>query len=160
MNTNHAVTNEALDNFLNMETSFNDVLPEPIEVRWVEWVEEDTGRKKPDGKPVMRRKPEQRVSWINTYVPMNVLHHMMASQEKMKRMQGLQKEVQSGTISESSQQMMLGWMTEQVWNVWKLTEPDMTIEKLGEGLQFQQVFWLFRTFFGDLLAAMNKQRLS
>ena len=54
---------------------------------------------------------------------------------------------------------MIAWMTEQVWAVWVLSEPDMTYEALMEGLGFQKVFGLFNVFFGDLLRNLNQSGL-
>ena len=148
---------EAANAYMDMDTQFDDVLPEPIQVTLVEYVTEEYEE---NGKLRQRRRPARRTALINTYVPMRVLHSMMASQEKLRRLQNLQKEVQDGQVSSGGQQAMIEWMTEQVLAVWKLTEPDMTAEALADGLSFQKVFGLFKLFFGDLLASMNRQKLT
>jgi hypothetical protein len=55
------------------------------------------------------------------------------------------------------QQEMMDWMSTQVLNVWTLTEPDMTMEKLRDGVGFQKIFGLFNLFFANQLAGLNKQ---
>lgn len=141
-------------------TIFDDVLPEPVSVSLIEFKDTETGEKDDDGRPIIVRVPRRRVAIINTYVPMKVLHRMMASQERLKQVQGLQKQATAGALSEQNQEMMLSWMADQVLEVWKLTEPWMTAEKLTEGLSFQKVFGLFNLFFGDLLKQMKEQKLS
>jgi hypothetical protein len=141
--------NTGLDILLNQSTDFSEVLPEPIEVTIVEYeeiqVEVDKHRK-----PIMRREPVARTTWINTYVPMRVFHQMMASQERIKRAQALNPD-------DSDQQAMIGWMTEQVLAVWRLTEPEMTLEALVDGLSFQKVLGLFSAFFGSQLKLLQQQ---
>lgn len=148
---------EAANAFMNMETQFDDVLPEPINITIVEFIDEAYEQ---DGIKRQRRRPVRRTALINTYVPMKILHSMMASQEKLRRLQTLQKDVQEGQLSQGNQQAMIEWMTEQVLAVWRLTEPDMSADALANGLSFQKVFGLFKLFFGDLLASMNQRGLS
>lgn len=143
---------------LTTTSQFDEVLPEPVRVSLVEYQEKPTGEVDEQGNPIVIRVPRVRTTLINTYVPMRVLHSMMASQEKMKRMQGLQAQAASGQLSEENQQLMLEWMIAQVLAVWKLTEPNMTADKLTEGLSYQKVFGLFGLFFGDLLKQLANQR--
>jgi hypothetical protein len=126
-------------------TTFDEVLPEPITVSLIEFIEEKTK----DG--ITRRKPKVRVAEINTYVPMKIFHRMMASQEKIRAIQEVRAKAVDGKLDDGSQQTMLLWMVDQVLQVWQLTEPDMTGDKLTEGLSFQKVIGLFGVFFGDLL---------
>lgn len=126
-------------------TTFDEVLPEPIMVSLVEFVPYQTE----DG--VTRRKPKIRTAEINTYVPMKIFHRMMASQEKIRAIQDVKAKSDKGKLDEQSQQTMLLWMIDQVLQVWNLTEPEMTADKLTEGLSFQKVIGLFGVFFGDLL---------
>lgn len=147
---------EGFNALMQMETQFDDVLPEPIEVTLVDYMEQEVEE---GGVKRTRRRPILRKALINTYVPMKVLHKMMASQDKLRQMQSLQKEAKGGAgLSQGNQQMMMEWMTSQVLAVWQLTEPDMTADKLSEGLSFQKVFGLFRVFFGDLLSSMNQAK--
>ena len=144
----------SLDAFLNGTDVFDEVLPEPIRVSLIDFKNKDTGEKDEDGNPILVREPRARIAYINTYVPMKVLHRMMSSQEKLRRMQGLAK----AGASEEGNQVMLTWMTEQVLEVWRLTEPNMTAEKLSEGLSYQKIFGLFGRFFGDLLKQLNAKQ--
>lgn len=126
-------------------TTFDEVLPEPINISIVEFVEYKTK----DG--ITRRKPHIRVAEIYTYVPMKIFHRMMASQEKIRAIQEVRARALDGKLDDESQQTMLHWMVDQVLQVWNLTEPDMTSDKLTEGLGFKKVIGLFGVFFGDLL---------
>lgn len=151
MNNNQVVNpNE----FLQASTTFDEVLPEPITVTWVEFVEGE--KQLPDGRTIKVRKPFQRKSEINTYVPVRILNKMMASQEKIKRIQAARSKGPEN-IDMQTQQEMVSWMEEQVLNVWQLSEPDMTIEQLHDGLDFKKIFGLFSFFFGNLLGTFNKQ---
>ncbi|GAC1589116.1 MAG: hypothetical protein NVS4B1_33480 [Ktedonobacteraceae bacterium] len=159
MSQNHLDNKQAsLDALLDQSTVFDDVLPEPIRVSIVEFQERVSGQTLDnDGAPVMIRVPVARIAIIGTYVPMKVLHKMMASQEKLKRIQALTAQQAEGGMSQEGQGAMLGWMVDQVLEVWKLTEPFMTSEKLAEGLSYKKVFGLFGLFFGDLLKQLNNQ---
>jgi hypothetical protein len=81
---------------------------------------------------------------------MKVFHAMMASQERLKRAAAMSPE-------DTDQQAMIGWMTEQVLAVCRLTEPDMTLDALVEGLSFQKVLGLFSAFFGSQLKLLQQQ---
>jgi len=142
--------NSSLDLFLNADTNFSEVLPEPVEVDIVEYEETEIGQR-PNGKPIIRRDPVARTTYINTYVPMSVFHKMIASQEKVKRAQAVLND------DEKSSEAMIFWMTEQVLAVWKLTEPDMDLETLVEGLTFPKILGLFSAFFGSQLKLMQAQ---
>lgn len=151
MNNNQVVNpNE----FLTASTTFDEVLPEPITVTWIEFI--DGEKQLSDGRTVKIRKPVQRTSEINTYVPVRILNKMMSSQEKIKRIQAARAKGPEN-IDMQTQQEMVNWMEEQVLNVWQLSEPDMTIEMLHDGLDFKKTFGLFNFFFGNLLGASNKQ---
>lgn len=139
-------------NLLQTSTSFDEVLPEPITVTWVEYVPFEVTLE--DGRKVTRRKPVNRKSEINTYVPVVILHKMMASQEKLKKLQAIR--AKNAEIDSGMQQEMIGWMHQQVLNVWQLTEPDMTLDKLSEGIDFKKTFGLFNCFFGNLLTGLSK----
>lgn len=139
-------------------TVFDDVLPEPIEVSIIEYQSAVVG-KKADGTDIVRRKPVTRTAVIGTYVPMAILHKMLASQDRIRQIQAMAHAQASGGAV-NAQEAMIEWMTEQVWAVWTLTEPDMTYEALMEGLSFQKVFGLFNVFFGDLLKNLNRPALT
>jgi hypothetical protein len=136
----------------SQNTQFDDVLPEDIRVSIVEFIDEET---EVDGRVIKRRRPSRRTASISTYVPMKVFHRMMASQEKVRRFQMMKK--QGDQIDPAGQQVMLEWMTAQVAAVWQLTEPDMTEEKISEGLSFQKIMGLFGLFFGDQLKSLAEQ---
>lgn len=144
----------AAQEFLQASTTFDEVLPEPIKIVWGEYV--DYRETLEDGREVTRRRLVRRVSEINTYVPVKILNRMMASQERIKKIQALRTK-SPDQVDGQSQQEMIDWMSQQVLNVWQLTEPDMTIEKLQEAFDFKKIFGLFNLFFGSLLAGLNKQ---
>lgn len=135
---------------MESSTNFDEVLPEPVMVRIVEFVEYEAEL---NGQKVYRRKPVQRVAEINTYVPLRVLHKMMASQEKIRRIQAAR--ANPNQIDGAMQQEMIDWITQQVLSVWKLTEPDMTAERLQEGLDLKKIMGLFSLFFGNLQTGMG-----
>lgn len=149
------MTNDNLDltTMFGGTSDFTEVLPEAIDVPFVEYVTYQAGER-PDGTPIMRRKIERSVRRIETYVPMIVFHKMMASQERIRKFQAMQRG-DKGQMAPEGQQEMLAWMVEQVLAVWKLTEPDMTAEKLIEGLGFQNTMRLFACFFGDQLKSLG-----
>lgn len=134
------------------ENTLDDMLPEPVFVPIREFVEEVIG-KKPDGSPRVRRKLTQRVAEINTYVPMSVFQKMMKAQEIVRKIQAKSQE----NMDEAGQEAMMRWMTEQCLAVWKLTEPDMEIDTLMNGIDLPRMMWLFQRFFGSQLAALKGQ---
>ena len=142
-------------NFLEdwQSTNFEDVLPLPVKVSLMEYKEvvvEEVGEK------VVRRKPHIRVAEINTYVPMSIFHGMLAGQERIRRLQALQQSVQDGNKDAiSSQQELLEWLSEQVLAVWQLTEPDMTLKRLTDGIDFKRMLGLFGCFFGNQLKELS-----
>lgn len=133
----------AAQEFLQASTTFDEVLPEPIKIVWGEYV--DYRETLEDGREVTRRRLVRRVSEINTYVPVKILNRMMASQERIKKIQALRTK-SPDQVDGQSQQEMIDWMSQQVLNVWQLTEPDMTIEKLQEAFDFKKIFGLFNLF--------------
>ena len=134
-------------------TSFDEVLPEPITVGWIEYIEQE---QMVGGIRMTKRKAIKRVSEIETYVPVKILNRMMASQEKIKKLQALRSQDPT-QLDGQTQKDMVDWMSSQVLSVWQLTEPAMTLEKLQEGLDFKKTLGLFNLFFGNLLQGMNKQ---
>jgi hypothetical protein len=134
--------------------TFQNVLPEPVEVTLVEYIPYEAGKRE-DGTSIIRRRISQRTTEIGSYVPMKVFHRMMASQGKIKQFQKLANG--KGEASIEDQQQMLDWMAKQVLEVWKLTEPDMTEDALVEGLDFQKILALFQSFFGDQLKQLGEQ---
>lgn len=153
LNNHKEVTSqeELIKNLMETPTVFDDMIPEPIRVSLVEFISYEVDV---EGVIVTRRKPIIRVAEINTYVPLIILNKMMASQEKLKKLQALR--AKQGDSDSELQQETMQWMTEQVTEVWKLTEPDMTVQKLAEGLDFKKILGLFNRFFGSLLVGLNK----
>ena len=149
-NSNMMDQEEIAKMLLNAPTAFDDVLPQPVRISLIEFHNYTV---EVNGVEVIRRKPIQRIAEINTYVPLAILHRMMAGQEKIKRLQKLRSQQGDDT---AGQQELMAWMTEQVLSVWKLTEPEMTLDGLIEGLDFKKVFGLFNLFFGNLLQGLNK----
>lgn len=134
---------------LEAPTVFDDMIPEPIKVSIVAFLEEDVTV---GGIKMRRRKPVSRVAEIGTYVPMLILNKMMKSQAQIRKLQAMRE--QSGDTEVQAETMQ--WMAEQVCAVWQLSEPDMTVQKLMEGLDFKKILGLFNLFFGNLLQGLNK----
>jgi len=153
------------DLFAQFETTpLDEVLPQPVVVTWVEYVEQDAMDEDgnvildPDtGTPERIRLPRNRKSTISTYVPMDILHGMIASQDKLKQIQALSRQAaqNGGVLPKGEQGDVIEWLLDQVVAVWKLTEPKMTKQKLAQGLSFQKTFKLFNVFFGDLLQQLS-----
>lgn len=118
---------------------------EDIEVAFVEYEEvTDKGGRK-------RHKAHKRTAYISTYVPMRLLNKMLASQRKA---QTLKKRVDAGQLEVDEDPMMV-WISRQVFEVWKLSEPDMTYERFEKGLDLEKVMGLFGRFFGSTLQKLR-----
>lgn len=131
----------------DMNIDLEEVLPQPINVRFVEWVEEPVLNE--DGTPVLiNGMPEMtlvaksRIQKLNTYVPVYMLTKVAAMKRK----------VQKAADDEDGDKetAALELFTDSVWEVWKLTQPSMTLQRLEKGLDFKQVKGLFARFFGNL----------
>jgi hypothetical protein len=105
-----------------------------------------------DGKTVTRYKPETRIAEICNRVPMYLLNRLLADEKRMKK---LQKRIAAGEIEEPEEDPTMQWVTRQVLNVWRLTENDMTYERLERGLLFEQIYGLFSRFFGPTLRRLR-----
>jgi hypothetical protein len=125
-----------------MSVNLSQVIPPVVDVDVMEYV--------PDPEDPERFVLKTRTAHINCYVPMRIFHQMLASRQKM--LESLrQEEAGVGAGEGANQSDMMAWMTEQVLQVWKLTERNMTLERLETGLTFDVIFGLFTRFFGDLI---------
>ena len=121
----------------------DEVLPDEVEVEIGEWyaVEETDA----EGKPRKRNKLRKRIAHLPTFVPMSIFIRLIKSQQEMS--QGLAK---------AGPEASMRWMTEQVLNVWKLSEPEMTLDTLTNGVQGEKIMELFFHFFGGMLSAATR----
>jgi hypothetical protein len=99
-----------------------------------------------NGKPVLddNGKPEQRYEYyarfalIETYVPTELLMQVMLLREKTNEMR------------QYSEVDGMAFVCEQVLKVWKLSEPNMTLERLKRILDYPKIEGLFGRFFVNL----------
>ena len=131
-------TKEILDRITAV--NLDEVTTDEMVIPFREWeiVEED-GHK--------RRKSKIRQARIMKFVSMKNFNRMIKAQQEMRA---------SGQTPTGSQTMR--WMTEQVLNVWKESEENMTLEKLEEGLEGPVIMKLFFDFFGAMLSAVPSIR--
>lgn len=87
-----------------------------------------------DGKPLKYRRATTRTAHIQNFVPLPIYNKMISLQQEM-RSNGPEKQ--------------LPLMTELVLDVWKVSEPWMTIEKLNNGIDFSAIGALFKIFFNE-----------
>lgn len=99
------------------------------------------------------KKPYVRHAEISTFVPMALLNRMLASQKKLRKQLA---KIEAGEMEEPDADLMLIWMQQQILGVWKLTEEDMTLARIENGLDFEKVQGLFARFFGETLAKVRK----
>lgn len=91
-----------------------------------------------DGTEILKAKV--RKATISTYVPMQIFNSMMQTYSP---------------IAQAEPAERLRWVAEQVLAVWKLTEPQMTLDRLVNGLDFDKISALFAHFFADQLRRQN-----
>lgn len=125
--------------------NLDEVLISTVSVAFVEWLPVE--KQSVDGQPVTRYSPQVRHAEISDYVPMHLLNRMIAGEKKARRA----REYYLAGDENFTQDPHLAWMSEQIFAVWKLTEPDMTQERFQKGLNFDQIQGLFSRFFGGLL---------
>jgi hypothetical protein len=96
---------------------------------------------------------------LDAYVPMKIFNAMIAGRERVLKQNKLREQAlaSSGDVNEDDPNVV--WMLDCVCRVWKLTEPDMTVERLAEGLDFKKVQALFYHFFGDALSLGKRKAL-
>jgi hypothetical protein len=99
-----------------------------------------------NGQKKLRREFYTRIAEIQNFVPMLVLNQMMATRKKMLRL----RQEYLGSSQEDGADPMMDWMLAQVLAVWKVSEPDMTLDRLGFILPFDKASRLFTLFFGHL----------
>jgi len=99
------------------------------------------------------RRARVRRAQIDTFVPMRIFNKMLATRDRVVRER--EAYLQKG----GEEDPMMIWMTNQVLNVWKLSEPDMTYEALVDGLSFDKISKLFAAFFGDVVKQATQRQL-
>ena len=103
-----------------------------------------------------RRVATSRKVVLDSFVPMKIFNKMMAGRQKMLRLQKLRQQAtdNGGEVNEDDPQFT--WIMQSVLNVWNQTEPEMTMERLEDGLNFAFINKLFTIFFGDLMITSRK----
>lgn len=126
-----------------LAVNLDEVVAEPVSVAIVEYA--DVSEELPNGSAVTRRRRAVRTAQIDTYVPMSIFNRMMK----------MQRELRASMVAAGGggidPERNFAMMTDAVLMVWKLTEPDMTRERLEEGLTFAKIGKLFALFFGEAL---------
>lgn len=135
------------------EKALNEVAPLPVDVQVREYVE--AGATLPDGSTATRRTVVEATHTIESYVPARIFNRMVATQKKAYQARQKWLDTVEPDERDASDDPALIWQQQQIWNVWKLTEPDMTLERLQEGLDIVQVQGLFARFFTSYLARMK-----
>lgn len=104
-----------------------------------------------------RRIPAWRRVELDRFVPMKIFNKMMASRLKAQKQIKLREQAleRDGDVNEDDPNVL--WMMQNVLNVWNLTEPDMTLERLEEGLNFAKIQKLFALFFGEMMS-LNRSK--
>ena len=144
--------NETIDKAFATGEAVNldEVTYEYVPVAFVEYLSNEV--EGPNGKTVTRYRPETRIAEICNRVPMYLLNRLLADEKRMKK---LQKRIAAGEVEEPEEDPTMQWVTKQVLNVWRLTENDMTYERLERGLLFEQIYGLFSRFFGPTLRRLK-----
>jgi len=93
-----------------------------------------------------------RVAEIESFVPMRIFNRMLATRQRVVA----QREKFLAGKSDDEADPIIGWMVDQVLAVWKLSEDDMTRERLEEGLPFENLSALFSRFFGRVLRSSQR----
>lgn len=86
---------------------------------------------------------------ISSYVPMSTFHQMLAGRSKLLKAKG-------DDMADNLDDLM-AWMRDAVFQVWKRSEPKMTIERFADGLQMDQIMELFQRFFGELMRRLGER---
>lgn len=138
---------QAFDKFMTdaLAVNLDEVDISTFMVAFVEWdATKVTGE---DGIEREVRKPRVRHVQLSTYVPMSAFNHMLALRETVTR----SARANGGTPSPQDMMEMMGGA---VLPVWQIAEPDMTLKRLVDGLDFPRMQGLFGRFFS---AALQRQ---
>lgn len=93
------------------------------------------------GNPLKGRQPYTRTARIQNFVPLPIYNKMIATQ----------KELRGGNIEEQ-----IPLMTDLVLEVWQVSEPFMTLQKLNDGIDFPVIGALFKIFFNQNRLQKNR----
>ena len=97
-----------------------------------------------------------RTAHIKCWVPMEVFHKMLAGRNKIVRLKKM-VEGDEEDVNAAEQQELMNWVFEQVFNVWQLTERQMTLPRLRKGIGFEVALELFNRFFDAFLKRMQSR---
>lgn len=85
---------------------------------------------------------------VDTYVPMSIFHRVLATHKKVQKLKDQYDAAEEH--EEDEKDPMVEWMMKQILTVWKLQDPEMTMERLEYGLNFTKAQALFQLFFGEI----------
>lgn len=148
-------------------TNLTEALPSIIEVRFVEWqshpLTDDEGQtlKDPEtGEDLVYYEPKPRIARISPFVPMRVFNLLIASRDQLANLGSLETAVKAGQDVEQNPDFspMTEWLREMVLMIWQQSEPQMSRKRFDAGLEFEQVFELFRLFFARLLKRWQEKQ--
>lgn len=144
---------QAAKRFLTEETGIDleENAPEPVRVSVRDYkivdLLDDEGNPIPDdetGKPLKRIAYYNRTAVIETFTPTEMYMKVILLQDKLKQ------------VNRDDKTAYIRFYAQQVLEVWKLSEPHMTEERLLKILGFPKIQELFRLFFGNLLRGFLK----
>lgn len=93
------------------------------------------------GETLKYRHPYTRTAHIQNFVPLPIYNKMIA----------MQKELRGDKLEEQ-----IPLMTNLVLEVWQVSEPWMTLQKLNDGIDFPVIGVLFKLFFNQSRLQKNK----
>lgn len=117
-----------------LAVNVGEVTAEPVTVALVEYKQKTVTDEDGTERTVNRRITTSHE--IDTFVPMRIFNRMIAERE---------------TAIGKGPDALLQWQVNCVLAVWQLTEPDMTRDRLIDGLGFKAIGGLFARFFKDEL---------
>src|ERR1700690_3402052 len=133
--TEETVSPEALEQAVDeaLAENLDEVVTGEVNVAIVEYADDPST-------PGKRKKTVRHVV-LDTYVPMKVFNRMVANRDRMIRLGKLRDRAASegneSGISDEDPKMT--FLCKSVLDVWQLSEPDMTMDRLENGLDFAKI---------------------
>jgi len=151
LNGNTEVTVQQARTMLDqgLQINLNEVAPEAVEVSLREYV--PVTEQGADGQSRTRNKLVTTQHLIETSVPMKLFNRMVATQKRAQEQRRVWLAKTGAENQEPEDDPMLAWQLQQVFVIWRLTEPEMTLDRLEMGLDIAQVQGLFARFFARYL---------
>ncbi len=128
---------------VNLDEVTTDIVP----VAFVEFEPHESGG-------VKRMKPRVRHAEIIDYVPMYLLNRALANERKIKK---IRAKIDAEEMEEPEEDVQMTSLQRSVYEVWKLSEPEMTFDRFKVGLELSQVMGLYNRFFGVRFRQMTSK---